>query len=104
MKKSSVKQAVIDRLPQSWEYILRKEKKLTRFQEIVYDLVVPKKARTRNLTTINCRKISWIYNNRTIYEIINSAMMYHVIPFDNTVREEFKRIQEDINNYENACR
>lgn len=104
MKKSSVKQAVIDRLPQSWEYILRKEKKLTRFQEIVYDLVVPKIARTRNLTTINCRKISWIYNHRTICEIINSAMLYHVIPFDNAVREEFKRIQEDINNYENACR
>ena len=101
MRKGNTKQAILDKLPESWEHVLRKEKKLTAFQSLVYYGEIPKSMRKASKCKANCRAINRLYINLSIESIALDAWRNGYIPVDIKIwREINKKIQE----YEDACR
>ena len=109
MKRNGTKQAIVDRLPQSWESILRKNRKLRKFQNLVYDGMFTKGDRNGFNASKNCKMIQDLYDHVDFISIIRICNHYknaflYLTPSSRKSLDEWYQIQEQIKEYEDACR
>ena len=114
MRRNSVKQAVIDRLPESWEHVLRKERKLREFQNLFYNFFIPKQRRKQIYAKRNCELISNYYVEGFMFVIYHMITIPKPYPSLTSMKNadylylktiaKWKLINDKIREYEDACR
>ncbi len=93
----SVKKAINDILPQEWDYVLRKNKVLTRVIDLIYENCIPQSWRNNRMHKRSVERIRHLIRNYPFIDCFDARATSEGYDF-------WKRIDLEIINYKEQCR
>ena len=93
----SVKKAINEFIPHEWDYVLRKNKVLTRVIDLIYDDCVPMSWRNNRMHKESVKRVKHLISTCPFIECFNARATSEGYDF-------WKKIDLEIINYKEQCR